>query len=179
MNTPVCLVNGRQLHDGATRRTNHSEGRSAAAIASQTVVIMFSSFPSCVCPPLSYVGQKLWTLGADEMDPFGKRRHHAVGLSVGAGDARGSQDAKQNVWRGQHRCSVQTSEEEHGVMVHLWKTPGLTSVDCSLWCLPAQSGGSSLASSWNETFCRMFSWEIRLPKYRWLRYSMSRFHCMA
>lgn len=50
------------------------------------------------------------------MDSLGKRRHDAVGLSVGTGDARGNQNAEQNVWSGQHRCGIQTSKEEHGVI---------------------------------------------------------------
>lgn len=102
--------------------------------------------------PSVFTGQKLRTLGADQMDSFGKRRHDPVGLSVGTGDARGSQDATQNVWSGQHRRSIQTSKEEQGV-THLRETfrvrvwvPSVDCVPCGIYPRNRGEGGGGFSS---------------------------------
>ncbi len=65
---------------------------------------------SCVFP--FFAGQELRTFGPDQVDPFGKRRHNAMGLGVGTRVSRGNQDATQDVWSGEHRRGFQTPKEE-------------------------------------------------------------------
>lgn len=69
------------------------------------------------CFFLASSGQKLRAVRADQVDSLGQRRHHAVGLGVGARNARGDENAAQNVRGWEYRRRLQASkEEEPGVV---------------------------------------------------------------
>lgn len=85
----------------------------AAAVDENTVsvygLVLIRFLP---CALLVRIGQELRTFGPDQVDPFGKRRHNAVGLCVGTRVSRGNQDAKQDVGSGEHRRGFQAPKEK-------------------------------------------------------------------